>query len=374
MFSFIGKESCSVQFYGKLPLAKDYLRVGAGSGAGQTLRDWFDRAFSQGANAKDPMVLPWPAALIVGESWGQTLCAAAWPSGDAGNLRPFPFTAFIERKKKALLEDLAHGFPVSSPVFDWLSDVYAAREAHSDGQSFIAAMRKHQIAIDGIKPFDAERIDFDNWVSALWPDNGKDGLLECLRGLEALRRATHRGPIRLPLVANLPIRAQVSAWFRLLVDMNLIGRESLPTLFFPLPARGPAQPEPPKEEVPSESESSSDSSDSSYSSEPEPEPEPEPSESSSESSDASASEGSGETPPSDAPGDHAYLVIFRATPPPAEAIWLRPPDPRTPRRPGDFCTQNIAAASSTEPASEGVPPLSDSLHGAFAGVRGRLAR
>ncbi len=377
MFKFLGKESCPIQFYGKLPIAKDYLRIGAGSGSGQTLRDWLDRAFSQGANVKDPLVLPWPAALIVGESWGQPLCAASWPSGDAGNLRPFPFTAFVERKKKALLEDLAQGLAVSSPMIDWLAETYAARETHSDGQSYLAAMRGRELAVHSIVPFEAERIDFDNWVSALWPDTGKDGLLECLRGLEALRRASYRGPLRLPLVGNLPSRPQVAAWFRLLIEMSLVGRDSLPTLIFPLPARGPDQPAPaPKEsaEPAADAEASSDAS-SEYSPDPEPEPTPEePSpeiteESPPETSDAPADESAAEVQ-----AEHSYLVVFRSTPPPTDAIWLRPPGPKEARRQGDFLTPSGAAASTTDSAGEGVPPLADSLRGAFAALRGRLAR
>ncbi|HTF90220.1 MAG TPA: hypothetical protein VK843_17525 [Planctomycetota bacterium] len=377
MFSFLGKESCTIQIYGKLPLAKDYLRIGAGSGSGQALRDWLDRAFSQGANAKTALSLPWPAALIVGESWGQPLIAAAWPSGDAGNLRPFPFTAFIERKKKPVIEDLVHGLPVASPIFDWLAEAYAARDANSDGASFLAAMRKREIAVDGLVPFEAERIDFDNWIAALWPEQGKDGLFECLRGLEALRRATYRGPLRLPLVGNLPVRAQVAAWYRLLVEMNLVGRDALPTLFFPLPATGPAQPVPPPEPSPESSESSDDSSsESSYDSSSMDSSEPAPELSDSDLSSDSSSDGSdsgADDSGQAAPSEPVYLVVFRATPPPSDAVWLRPPEAKETRRQGDFCSLE-GSSGSQDPATEGAPALADSLLGAFAGLRGRLSR
>jgi hypothetical protein len=390
MFKFLGKEACTVQFYGKLPLAKDYLRLGAGEGSGQALRDWLDRAFSQGANAKDPLVLPWPAAVIVGESWGQPLCAAAWPSSDAGNLRPFPFTAFVERKKKALLEDLERGLPVGSPILDWLAEAYAARDSHGDGKSFIAAMRERELAIDALVPFEAERVDFDGWLAALWPDTGKDGLLECLRGLEALRRSSYRGPLRLPLVTNLPSRPQVAAWHRLLVEMNLLARDALPTLWFPLPAAGPPQPAPKTapeggedESAASESsdsDSSFESSDSEASSESEPEvgfdatasesaPEESP-----ESSGAEALVSADDESASPAPVEPAFLVVFRTTPPPTDALWLKPPDARGARRQGDFCAPQGAVAAANDPAPEGAPPLADSLRGAFAGLRGRLAR
>ena len=376
MFPFLGKETCPIQLYGKLPLAKDYLRIGAGAGSGQALRDWLDRAFSQGGNAKDPLQLPWPAALIVGESWGQPLCAAAWPSGDAGNLRPFPFTAFVERKKKALLEDIEKGMPVSSPVLDWLAETYAARDSQGDGQSYLAAMRGRELAIGSLTAFGPEGVDFDVWVAALWPENGKDGLLECLRGLEALRKAAYRGPLRLPLVANLPSRPQVSAWFKLLVEMNLVGRDSLPTLFFPMPARGPDQPAPTPEPSPEESsdDSSSDSSSDEYAGSTDDTSESAPvEETPSDTSDSPASDA-----PTDgadaAPSDPAYLVLFRTTPAPADAVWLRLPNPKDARRQGDFCPAQSACATDTYPTAEGTPSLADSLHGAFAGLRGRLAR
>ena len=39
-FDRFRRESPQLQLYGKLPLAKDYLRVGASKGAGLDLRDW----------------------------------------------------------------------------------------------------------------------------------------------------------------------------------------------------------------------------------------------------------------------------------------------------------------------------------------------
>lgn len=386
MFSFLGKEACPIHLYGKLPLAKDYLRVGAGSGSAQTLRDWLDRAFSQGANSKDPLLLPWPAALIAGESWGQPLCAAAWPSGDAGHLRPFPFTAFIERKKKPLLEDLERGWALSAAVWEKLGECYAAREAHDNGQSFLAAMRGREIALEALQPIEAERIDFEVWISALWPDTGKDGLLEFLRALEALRRANHRGPLRLPLVTNLPSRPQVQAWMRLLVEMNLVARDALPTLLFPLPAPRPSE-APPAEETPPSEDASAFSFD--IGSTPSEEPAPDLSAESSdnpapsddpftpESDPSSADSPSSEPAPAEpeAPAvEPQFLLVFRTTPAPADAAWLRAPAAKGARREGDLCPARGAVATSTEPASESVPPLADSLRGALAGLRGKLAR
>jgi hypothetical protein len=383
MFSFLGKETCPVQLYGKLPLAKDYLRLGAGQGAGQALRDWLDRAFSQGANAKDPLVLPWPTALLIGESWGGTLCGAAWPSGDAGNLRPFPFVAFVERRKKGLLEDLDAGLPLSATVWDNLRQVYDAREKHDDGQAFLAAMRGRELELEELKPAAAEPISFERWLAALYPTDGDAGLLATFKALDALRRASYRGPLRLPLVTNLPPRPQVHAWFKLLGELNLIARDNLTTLLFPLPEPTPVTP---SQEAPATVESPefpAFGADTSGGSEAAPAISEFPSFDATPSSDAPAqpqvppaedapvSEPAPEPAPSIAPH---FMLVFRATPAPTDAVWLRAPAERAPRRDGDLCAASGAVADQSSPEPENVPPLADSLRGALARMRGKLAR
>ena len=46
MLSRFRKEVASVELYGKLPIAKDYLRIGCGEGAGLAFRDFLDQAIS----------------------------------------------------------------------------------------------------------------------------------------------------------------------------------------------------------------------------------------------------------------------------------------------------------------------------------------
>jgi hypothetical protein len=404
MFSFLGKEQASVQLYGKLPLAKDYLRVGAGQGAGQAFRDWLDRAFSQAPNAKDALTLPWPAAFVLGDSWGAPLVGAAWPSSDTGGLRPFPFVAFVERKKKAVAEDWEQGGPLAAAIWNRMYAVYDAREEHSDAQSYLAKMRSEQIDFATLESPAAESIEFETWLNALWPGKGKEGLLETLCGLEALRRGAHRGPIRLPLVVDLPPRPQAHAWLKLLVEFNLVGRDMLPSLFFPLPAKPAPPPEPAPEAPPADpfgssfSSSSFSSSSSSDPFAPAPDPFAAPADANpfgSPSSDpfASSSAPSDENPfaasgdaagpaqsgesaaatPTPAPAlTPAFVTIFRATPSPADALWLRAPQPGRARLPGDLCPAEGRSAAGAAPAPEQLPTLSESLRGAFLSLRSRV--
>src|SRR5262245_31500865 len=108
MFSFLRSETAGVELYGKLPLAKDYLRVGCGEGSGLALREWLDRAFSGAADSVHPPQLAYPMRFVTGDALGAPLSGCAWPSSDAGGLRKFPFALFVERKRKPLVEDLAH--------------------------------------------------------------------------------------------------------------------------------------------------------------------------------------------------------------------------------------------------------------------------
>jgi type VI secretion system ImpM family protein len=393
MFSFLGKEQAPVQLYGKLPLAKDYLRVGAGQGAGQTFRDWLDRAFSQAPNAKDALTLAWPAAFVLGDSWGAPLVGAAWPSSDAGGLRPFPFVAFVERKKKAVQEDLDAGAPVSAAVWQRLHEVYASREEHSDAQSFLGAMRTQQVDFAALEAPPAESVNFDTWLEALWPGKGKEGLLETLCGLEALRKQAHRGPLRLPLALDLPTRPQSLAWVKLLIEMNLVPRDLLPTLFFPLPDRlapPPAEaapaPEAASDPFGSSFSSSFSSSFDAPSSDPFSSDAPNPFDSAPAEASPSPSEGGGETlfgdssgAASDAlpsesvpPRTPAFVVLFRAAPSPADAVWLRAPQAGRARPAGDLCPAEARSAAGAQPAPENLPPLWESLRGAFIALRGRV--
>jgi hypothetical protein len=66
------------------------------------------------------------------------------------------------------------------------------------------------------------------------------------------------------------------------------------------------------------------------------------------------------------------VTIFRATPSPADALWLRAPQPGRARLPGDLCPAEGRSAAGATPAPEQLPPLAESLRGAFLSLRSRV--
>jgi hypothetical protein len=312
MFGFQRTETAAVELYGKLPLAKDYLRVGCGADSGLALREWLDRAFSGAAGAEGPPALAWPMSFVTGDALGPPLCGCAWPSSDAGGLRKFPFALFVERKRKALLEDLEDGLARTASVWRKLDGFYAARANFGDGQSLLAGMRGKEIEIDALEAAPDERVDFDSWVRALWPSDQREGLTRALAQLESLKRAAYRGPLRLPIASDLPLRAQVHAWWKLCVAVELLEQGALPTLFAPSGAIDAQEP--------------------------------------------------------------AFVVFLRGALAPADAAWLVSAREVAARAEGDLCDGAAAHANAPSPAAENAPSLADSLRGAWIGVRGRASR
>ncbi len=236
MLGLFGKEAPQVQAYGKLPLAKDYLRVGAGEGTGREFREWLDQAFSGQTSAGAPTTLPWPMRFVVSGGRGEPLLGTAWPSSDAGGLRKFPFALFVERRKKALIEALSRGLADQHRWWEAIETFYDARENFADGQSFLAAMRGKTIEAAKADPDDggdeeAEHVAWQEWLQALWPADPAARLAETLRAVA--QAARDRRPLRLPLVGELPIAEQVAAWCRALTELQWVERGELPSLFFP---------------------------------------------------------------------------------------------------------------------------------------------
>ena len=234
MLSRFLKEVSSIELYGKLPIAKDYLRVGGGKGAGIALRDWIDQGFSTLVDREAPPSLAWPGRFIVSHYAGDPLMGCSWPSSDSGGLRPFPFTTFISRRRRVLTTDWGSGGASLRPLWDQLVGVYTAHRSYSDGQSFLAAMRGKQIEIGRAAPVERQRIDYGLWVNTLWPDGGVDELVRVLVSLGRLARQGWTDPIRLPLVAGLPSIPQVHAWWTALTKLEFVARGATPSVFFPL--------------------------------------------------------------------------------------------------------------------------------------------
>ena len=312
MLSLFGGESANIQLYGKLPLAKDYLRVGCGDGSGRALREWLDMGFSGAAEHADQPILAFPMCFLRGTDEGAALFGCAWPSSDTGGLRQFPFTVFVERKRKVLLADLSAGLDHVDALRQRLDACFAARGNFGDGQSFLAAMRGQVLDIKGLDSAKHAELDLDTWLGSLWPERGLDGLHAVLAELETLRASPHKLPLRLPLLHGFSSTAQAHAWWYMLTELGLLKKSRVPHLFFP--------------------------------------------------HDLSAE-------PS-ADGGAAFLVYFPAAPTASDARWLSAVGEER-CGPGDFCHGRKRASLDARAIPEQVAPLSDSLRGALISFKAK---
>ncbi len=233
-FSFLGRsESPAVQLYGKLPIAKDYLRVGCGEGAARDLREWLDRTFGSARSDDDELRLSEPLRFL-GQGAREPLQGCLWPSSDAGEHRSFPFTVFVERREKALQADLAAGnLSEAEAVWRVLDETRERCLGASDGQELLGAERGRELEVGAYERIGGAPADLDAWLDALFGDARLDGLHELFARLDELARARHAGPWRLPLVRDLPARDQVIGWVVVLRGVGALAPDGVPTLFFP---------------------------------------------------------------------------------------------------------------------------------------------
>jgi type VI secretion system ImpM family protein len=233
----LGKEAPALQAYGKLPLAKDYLRVGAGEGCGREFREWLDLAFSGQTSLGAPIALPWPARFVVApgaSSRNEPLLGTMWPSSDTGGLRRFPFALFVERKRKALVEAVSHGLAGQHAWWEAIERHWSAREQAADGQAFLGALRGKSIEPGAAERDgdgeDVEHVAWQEWTAALWPSAQHATIADALRAVAELARKRAAGPLRLPLVEDLPMVEQAGAWTRALAELGWLERGELPSL------------------------------------------------------------------------------------------------------------------------------------------------
>ena len=230
MFSFFREEILAVEAYGKLPLAKDYLRVGCAEGAPALWRKWLDAGFSSGSAGHFP-ALSGPLRFATGSVWGEPLVGLLWPSSDAGGLRKFPLTLLVERRAKPARTDAAAGFPVARTLWSELEALKRAGESRADGAGFLAALRGREFDLQALAPARGERFDFGSFEAALAAlDGGLEGIL---RRLAELRRSGPRTLLRLPLAANLDHVEQAHGWLSLCTDLGLLHGVDAPAAYFP---------------------------------------------------------------------------------------------------------------------------------------------
>jgi len=230
MFSLFRQEILPVEVYGKLPIAKDYLRVGCSEGAGQAWRGWLDAGYSGSAAGSFP-TLAAPLRFTTGSVWGEPLVGLLWPSSDAGGLRKFPLTFLVERRLKPARADAAAGFPTARALWRELAALKRSAETRPDGAAFLAAVRGRELDVETLAPAHGERFDFTSWKVAI--DGASSGLASLLARLEELRRGGPRPLLRLPLVSNLDPLEQAHAWCHLCAELGLLHGAELPALLFP---------------------------------------------------------------------------------------------------------------------------------------------
>ena len=226
-----GPESQPLQLYGKLPVAKDYLRIGCGDGSARELREWLDRTF--GTVREEPLVLSEPLRFL-GLADRDPLQGYLWPSTDAGGHRKFPFTLLVERRRKSLLADLEAGnLTEAEGAWRRLAELRERCMQAADGQELLAQQRGTDVTMSEEERTMGAPADFDAWLACLWPEESLEGLFELFARLIALARGGHAGPYRLPLARALPHRDQVVAWVHVLRRVGALPRDEVPTLFFP---------------------------------------------------------------------------------------------------------------------------------------------
>ena len=221
-----------VQLYGKLPLAKDYLRIGCSRGLAGALREWMDEAFSAGLGQDEAPEPGWPMHFVLAER-GVALQGALWPSTDAAGLRRFPFALAIERHRRALGRDLAAGLPAAEAAWRRLEELRTRADGQPDGRAFLAWAQGQRIEVPTPEPVQRDPVDALEWIEAIWPDGASQGLLALFARLRELTASGFRGPLRLPLVADRSPLVQALAWWKLLTAAGCVRAEEPRTLFFP---------------------------------------------------------------------------------------------------------------------------------------------
>lgn len=308
---FLKEGPPALQLYGKLPLARDYLRVGASKGAGRDLREWLDSAFSSMADRGGAPRFPWPLRMVVAGAEGDPLLGSGWASSDRGGERSFPFVLFVERRSRTLIDAVPEELNGLEDLWRQLEELYAQRDQYADGEAFLGGMRGRELEQGGpALRGEVLRVSYPSWVEALWPEEAGEGLVRTLISLGRLLREGHRGPLRLPLVSDLPPAPQVSGWWSVLSELGAWPQGEVPSLFYPQRAQA-----------------------------------------------------TGDEP--------AYVVFLRGRLRVEEAAWTSSARGQANLGRGDY-TRGAPCLAGEAPVGENVPPLAVSMRGALATARARL--
>ncbi|MCP4659668.1 MAG: type VI secretion system-associated domain-containing protein [bacterium] len=219
----------AVSAYGKLPLYKDFIRLGPAGREAQALRQWLDRGISHYWADRDetrehPIGLH--GFLLSFPGSRRQLLGSLWGSHDQGELRRFPFTFFAAlpggRDAFPRLSSLA----VLDQVVDKAADMRRELAAAADVDHFYKRFRG--ATWDLVRERDDEirerliretaEVTIGELASSLY---GEAGSQEWPALLAYLRRRLGSGSgmafaARLPTSPLLPLRSQVAFWCALL--------------------------------------------------------------------------------------------------------------------------------------------------------------
>lgn len=238
LFSFLQGSKPELQLYGKLPIAKDYLRIGLGDGGGVAWRAWLDRCFSTDLERGQPRRLQWPVGYLLGVEKGDPLVGCMWNSTDAGGHRHFPFTLSVHRKRQPLA--LSLGADITRVLGTWarLQEVRRLALSCANGEELMGELRGKQVPEDVPYHAPQRNVGLPAWCDQLWPTEGRAGLKAAYEQLCAARSATHAPDLRLSLVLGMGWDQQVQAWISMLASSGWLEASNLPNILVQYTGRG----------------------------------------------------------------------------------------------------------------------------------------
>jgi len=232
MFSFLRKPPPQLQIYGKLPIAKDYLRIGCSEGLARELREWADRVFSGAVEGAAPR-LAGPMRFAVSGPGGVPILGSVWPSSDAGELRPFPFFALVECSKKGLAEDWSRGRPDRRDAWRQMEALWPSLGSFENGEGLLTSLRGTALTEADAPEADGERPAWSAWLAGTYGDRGAAGLGQTIAALDRLATTDRAATCRLPLASGMAQVPQVHGWWTILREFGLARPDEAPTVFFP---------------------------------------------------------------------------------------------------------------------------------------------
>lgn len=232
MFSFFKRDNGSAELalYGKLPLAKDYLRIGCGQGSALAVREWMDAAYSP--RDSEPPRIGQPLRFLVASDPGDWVVGTIRSSSDAGGKRPFPFALLAGAPRRSVERFALDGADDLAGLWAALHSIQGELAGHADGREVLAALRSRKLEPLATSE-SAGTLTLSAWVRALWPDR-KEAALEGVREeLEGWKRDGLRGPVSLPLARGASLVHQAQAWVGALERVGWMVRGEPYQLFFP---------------------------------------------------------------------------------------------------------------------------------------------